>query len=87
MCDKAASAVWSPPHLGLGFACGLTFTTVHVKRALGDINMRDTDCQQPKCYLGLASFCCRLEVRSFHLNAFIERIYNTVAAIAKACVQ
>lgn len=66
-----------PPHLGLGFACGLSFTTVHVKGDLGGINVRDADYQKPKYYLGVASFCCRFEVLSFHLNTFIERVYNS----------
>ncbi|KAI1237302.1 hypothetical protein IHE44_0014567 [Lamprotornis superbus] len=35
---------WSPPHLDL-----LSSTTVCVKRALGGINVRDADCQHPKC--------------------------------------
>lgn len=57
-----------------------------VKSALGGINVRDADCQKCKYYLGLASFC-RFEVYSFHPNAFIERVYCTVAAIVKDWVQ
>lgn len=47
--------------------------------------MRDAECQHPKT--GLASLCCRFAVHSFHLNAFIERVYNIVGAIAKDWVQ
>lgn len=78
---------WCPPYLDLGFACGLSFIIVRVKGALGGINVRDADCQKPKYYLGLASFCCIFEVHSFHLNAFIGRVCNTVAAIVKDWVQ
>jgi len=73
--------------MDLAFAHGLGFTTAHDKRTLRGINIRGTDRRHLKYYLWLASFCCRFEVFSFYLNAFIERVYNIVAAIAKDCVQ
>lgn len=57
-CDGAACAASSPPHLDLGFAHGLGFTTVHGKIVLRGVNVRDTDCRCPKYYPWLASFCC-----------------------------